>query len=329
MIQVRNLEKYYGTFHALRQVSFDVAQGEIVGLLGPNGAGKTTTMRILTGYMPPTAGEVQIAGFDVFENSLEVRRQIGYLPESVPLYAEMSVRRYLGYMADLHRRSNGSRTARRAAVERAMEACQIADRADTQIGQLSKGLRQRVGLAQAIVHDPEVLILDEPTIGLDPKQIVQVRALIQELGREHTIVLSSHILPEVSQTCSRVLIMHNGRIAATGTPDELTARLQGAQHVLVQVRPPGAESEEIVVEVLRRVEGVTAVQSEREGTYLVTCAARADVRPRLAQAVVQQGWELLELRAVGMSLEDIFIRLTADEGTMDERTMDDEEGAHA
>jgi ABC-2 type transport system ATP-binding protein len=309
MIHVTHLCKDYGPFRALHDVSFDVERGEVVGFLGPNGAGKTTAMRILSGYMPPTEGQARVAGFDVFEDSLEVRRRIGYLPESVPLYAEMSVRAYLDHMARLRRVPD-----RKEAVRRAMAACHIDDRAGSLIGHLSKGLRQRVGLAQAIVHDPEVLILDEPTIGLDPKQIIEVRQLIQELGREHTILLSSHILPEVSQTCSRVLILHDGRLVAKGTPDELTARLRGAGQVRVQVRPPIAD----VPAVLSRIPGVTEVLSQEGDTYVVVCAPNVDVRPQLAQAIVARGWELLELRAVGMSLEDIFLQLTLDEPSDDE-----------
>jgi len=304
MISVEHLYKEYGTFRALDDVSFEVSSGEIVGFLGPNGAGKTTTMRILAGYMPPTDGQASVAGFDVMEHSLEVRRRIGYLPESVPLYTEMSVRAYLRYMASLRRVPD-----RRDAVQRAMEACHIEERADSLIGKLSKGLRQRVGLAQAILHDPEVLILDEPTIGLDPKQIIEVRDLIREIGQEHTVILSTHILPEVSQTCNRVLIINHGRIVAEGTPDELTSSLQGAGHVLVRIRQPTPQAQA----VLSSVEDVIEVQPREEGGYEVLCAPNADRRPQLAQAVVQHGWDLLELRAVSMSLEDIFLQLTTDE----------------
>jgi ABC-2 type transport system ATP-binding protein len=308
MIDVEHLSKYYGEFRALNDISFHIDKGEIVGFLGPNGAGKTTTMRILTSYLPPSEGQASIAGLDVFEDSLQVRKRIGYMPESVPLYTEMSVRAYLDYMASLRRTPN-----RKQAVERAMTACHIDDRADSLISKLSKGLRQRVGLAQAIVHEPEVLILDEPTIGLDPKQIIDVRELIRDLGREHTIILSSHILPEVSQTCSRILIINNGQIVAEGSPDELNARLQGAKHIFVQVAPstPEANTGQVAA-LLGQVEGVTQVLPENSG-FQVVCDAQVDVRPRLAQAVVGRGWDLLELRAVSMSLEDIFLKLTAEE----------------
>jgi ABC-2 type transport system ATP-binding protein len=304
MIHVNRLCKNYGSFRALSDVTFQVNKGEIVGFLGPNGAGKTTTMRILTGYMPPTEGTATIAGFDVFEDSLEVRKRIGYLPESVPLYGEMTVRAYLSYMANLRRVP-----AYKHAVLRAMESCQIADRAETLIAKLSKGLRQRVGLAQAVLHDPEVLILDEPTIGLDPKQIIQVRDLIKEIGRDHTVILSTHILPEVSQTCNRVLIINQGQIVAEGTPDELTLQLQGAGRIFVQVGQPTEETSQ----VLGQIEDVSAVQSLGGGRYEIRCASNVDRRSQVAQAIIERGWDLLELRAIGMSLEEIFLELTTNE----------------
>jgi ABC-2 type transport system ATP-binding protein len=301
MIDVAHLCKDYGDFRALDDVSFHIDQGEVVGFLGPNGAGKTTTMRILAGYMPPTDGRASVAGFDVFEESLEVRRRIGYLPESVPLYDEMTVRAYLRYMADLRRVPD-----RAGAVDRSMQACHIDDRAGDPIGKLSKGLKQRVGLAQAILHEPQVLILDEPTIGLDPKQIIEVRELIREIGREHTVLLSTHILPEVSQTCNRVLIINEGQIVAEGTPEELTARLHGAPRVIVELR--GAPGD--AARTLEAVPGVLGVYRQDEGRYEVACTPAVDLRPQLARAVIERGWELLELRAAGMSLEDIFLELT-------------------
>ena len=306
MIDVTHLCKDYGAFRALDDVTFHIDRGEIVGVLGPNGAGKTTMMRILTGYMPPSAGQARVSGYDVFDDSFQVRKRIGYLPESVPLYTEMTMRAYLRYVADLRRVPD-----RKRAVWRAMEDCHIEDRADSLIGKLSKGLRQRVGLAQAILHDPDVLILDEPTIGLDPNQIIKVRELIQEIGQEHTVMLSTHILPEVSQTCSRVLIIDQGSIVAEGTPDELTTRLQGGGHVLVQVSPLLDE----VSTVLSQVEDVLEVLSLGEGRYEVICAPNVDRRPRLAQAIIERGWDLMELRSVEMSLEDIFVELTTEERT--------------
>jgi ABC-2 type transport system ATP-binding protein len=314
MIHVEHLCKNYGPTRALDDISFDVAQGEVVGLLGPNGAGKTTVMRILTGYIPPSDGQANIAGYDILENSLEVRARIGYLPESVPLYDEMTVRAYLTYMAGLRRVPD-----RAQAVQRAMEACHIAERASSLIGHLSKGLRQRVGLAQAIVHNPEVLILDEPTIGLDPKQIREARQLIQALGEKHTVILSSHILPEVSQTCSRILILHDGRLAAQGTPDELMARLRGGGQILVRVRPLAGEQ---VSTILGSIPGVTEVRPQESGAYTVTCPPEVDVRSQLAQAVVQHGWELLELRAMDMSLEDIYLQLALDENATEDASVE-------
>jgi ABC-2 type transport system ATP-binding protein len=306
MIEAENLTRYYGPTCAVHNISFHVDKGEIVGFLGPNGAGKTTTMRMLTSFLPPSDGTARVAGFDVFHDSLEVRRRVGYMPETVPLYPEMTVAAYLDYMAALRRLPDC-----RQAVDRALEACGIGDHASSTIGKLSKGYRQRVGLAQAILHEPEVLILDEPTIGLDPRQVTDVRALIQEIGREHTVILSSHILPEVSQTCNRVLIINNGEIVAGGTPEELTTQLQGAERVLVRIADAGPE----VVEVLGRVNGVIGVEpvaSEGE-TYQVSCSQGADRRAELARAVVEQGWGLLELRGMGMSLEDIFLQLTTEE----------------
>lgn len=304
MIEVQNLTHYYGPTRAVHDLNFHVDKGEIIGFLGPNGAGKTTTMRILTGFMPPSDGTARVAGFDVFYDSLEVRRRVGYMPETVPLYPEMTVRAYLGYMAALHRVPK-----RRQAVEQAMEACGITDRANQMIAKLSKGYRQRVGLAQAILHEPEVLILDEPTIGLDPRQVTEVRALIREIGREHTVILSSHILPEVSQMCSRVLIINKGEIVAEGTPEELTAQLQGAERVLVRIADAGPEA----MDLLRRVDGVIGIEPVDGGAYQVSCVQGSDRRAELARAVVEQGWGLLELRSVGMSLEDIFLQLTTEE----------------
>jgi len=285
MIEAENLTRYYGPTRAVYDLSFHVDKGEIVGFLGPNGAGKTTTMRMLTSFLPPSDGAARVAGFDVFYNSLEVRRRVGYMPETVPLYPEMSVEAYLDYMAALRQL-----TDRRRAVDRALEACGIGDHAGVTIGKLSKGYRQRVGLAQAILHEPEVLILDEPTIGLDPRQVADVRALIREIGREHTIILSSHVLTEVSQTCSRVLIINKGEIVAEGTPEELTAQLQGAEQVLVRIADAGPEAARVL-----------------------SCTRGYDRRAELARAVVGQGWGLLELYTAGMSLEDIFLELTTEE----------------
>jgi len=317
MIEVENLTKYYGNLAAIRNLNFRVEQGEILGFLGPNGAGKTTTMRILSGYMPPSAGAARVAGFDVFTDSLEVRRRIGYMPETVPLYPEMSVGSYLDFMARIRGVSD-----RKTRVKAAMEACHITDKADTVIGKLSKGYRQRVGLAQALVHDPEVLILDEPTIGLDPKQIIEVRELIKELGHERTIILSTHILPEAQQTCDRVLIINEGEIVAEGTSRQLTDRLARGTLLHVQVAQPGQE----VIEALRQVPGVLGVAPEDGGSYGVTCAQGQDCRATIAATVVNGGWGLLELHSVEMSLEDIFLKLTAEEATTPMDYQQTEEG---
>jgi ABC-2 type transport system ATP-binding protein len=304
-IVVQNLSKAYGPYEALHDVSFDVQKGEIVGFLGPNGAGKTTTIRILTGYMPPSSGSARVAGYDVFDDSIEVRKRIGYLPETVPLYTEMSVWDYLDFAARLRHVPN-----RDDAIERALEMTNIGDKADSLIGKLSKGQRQRVGIAQALVHDPEVLILDEPTIGLDPLQIIEIRKLIKSLAGNHTVLLSSHILPEVSQTCSRILIINQGKIVAEDTPDKLANRVRGAEHIYLQVAKP---VEEIPVE-LEKVQGVLSVKSlETDGVYEIETTQGTDRRADIAQAVVQRGWGLLELRPVSLSLEDVFLKLTTTE----------------
>jgi ABC-2 type transport system ATP-binding protein len=304
MIQVEGICKTFGQTVALQDVSFHVARGEVLGFLGPNGAGKTTTMRILTGYLAPTAGRATVAGFDVFTQSLEVRRRIGYMPETVPLYPEMTVRSYLEYLGHLRNATGGDRR-----MAYAMDVCGILHHADTIIGKLSKGYRQRVGLAQALLHDPEVLILDEPTIGLDPKQVVEVRGLIHDLGPERTIILSTHILPEVSEICGRVLIINQGRIVAEDTPQHLTARLQGAERIQLQVQ--GADEE--LRQRLAAIEGVLSVELLNGSGYEVQSALGVDVRPQLAHTVVSGGWGLLEMRPVGMSLEEIFLKLTTNE----------------
>jgi len=304
MIQAQNLTKFYGTKAALRDVSFEIERGEIVGFLGPNGAGKTTTMRILTGFIPPTGGSARIAGFDCLTESLEVRKRIGYMPETVPLYPEMAVWDYLEFFAKVRGLADRDR-----AIARVMDTCGIAEVAHRPTGELSKGYRQRVGLAQALLHEPEVLILDEPTIGLDPKQVVQVRELIKSLAGQATIILSSHILPEVSQICQRVLIIHEGRIVAEDTPASLTRRIQQAQRVLLRVN----QASEALTERLRAVPDVLSVTLRDEATYAVECALDVDRRAALAAAVVQGGWELLELRPVDMTLEEIFLRLTTTE----------------
>jgi len=304
MIQAQNVIKYYGESLALDDLSFRVNPGEVLGFLGPNGAGKTTTMRILTGYLPPTSGTATIAGYDVFHDSLQVRRHIGYLPETVPLYREMSVDGYLRFVTAIRRVPDADK-----AIDRVLESCDIGDVRDKLIGKLSKGYRQRVGLAQALVHDPDVVILDEPTIGLDPRQIRAIRQLIKDLAGDHTIILSTHILPEVSEICQRVLIINEGRIVAEDTPERLTAGLEGGSRVRMQVLNETTDARERIT----RIDGVTAVQALGDSTYDIVAQGDNDVRPELAALAVNAGWGLVELRAISMSLEDIFLKLTTDE----------------
>jgi len=314
VIEVDNLTKRYGRTTAVDGISFIVKKGEILGFLGPNGAGKTTTMRILTCYLPPTEGTARVAGHDVFEEPLEVKKRVGYIPETPPLYPDMDVATFLDFCAKI---KGVPKSERRARIDAAMEKCRVGDVRKTLIGRLSKGYRQRVGLAQAILHDPEVLILDEPTAGLDPKQIIETRDLIKGLGGEHTIILSTHILPEVSMTCGRVVIINKGKVVAEDTPENLTHRLRGAGTLRLDVRGEAAA----VAEALRQVPGVTAVRPHAQDGGVtvidVEAAAGADVRAELARAVVQKGHDLLGLQQVGMSLEEIFLHLTTTEATPD------------
>lgn len=310
MIEVQHLTKRYGPVTAVDDVTFRVERGEILGFLGPNGAGKTTTMRVLTGYMPATSGRALVAGFDVFDQPLEAKRRTGYLPETPPLYPEMTVREYLDFVSRIKGIPAGERKRR---VDTAMEKTRVADMAERHCAKLSKGYRQRVGLAQALLHNPDVLILDEPTAGLDPKQIIETRQLIKELAGDHTIVLSTHILPEVSQTCQRVVIINRGRVVAVDTPDNLTKRLSGSETLYVQVETSGGDA----MAALRTVPGVTLVNEiERlDGIvgFEVESEAGRDIRRDLARAIVTGGWGLLELRPVRMSLEEIFLQLTTEE----------------
>lgn len=311
MIRVEGLTKDYGPRRAIHELTFDAQQGEILGFLGPNGAGKTTTMRILTGYMPPTFGKAQVAGFDVVDQSLEVRKRVGYMPETVPLYPDMTVIDYLKFMADLRRVKN----AEDRAIE-LLEKLHMEDRAESYISNLSKGMRQRVGLAQALIHDPEVLILDEPTIGLDPAQIIEVRNLIRELGKERTILLSTHILSEAQQLCNRVLIINKGHIVTEDTPERLQSRLIGSQRVVLQV---GGDTDGIE-KVIGQVPGVAGLTSKEDGKLEFETAPGNDPRSQVARAVVNAGYDLLEMRPIGLSLEEIFLQLTRDEPTPPEST---------
>ena len=317
LIEVENLSKAYGAVKAVDGISFRVEKGEILGFLGPNGAGKTTTMRVLAGYLPATSGTARIAGLDIFEESLEVRRRIGYLPENPPLYPEMSVASYLDFVARIKQVPAERRGAR---VDAALEMAHITDKRKELIKRLSRGYRQRVGLAQALVHDPEVIILDEPTVGLDPKQIIEVRNLIKGLAGSHTIILSTHILPEVSMTCDRVVIINRGRIVAVDTPANLTSQLRGGETVRLEVKP--AEDGGAGVGALRTLcEGVTGVvrvaveplDSSGRASVTVESKPGLDLRSQLAAAIVGRGHELYELRAVRLSLEDIFLQLTTEE----------------
>ena len=318
MIEVQNLTKRYGTVTAIRDVSFAVAPGEIVGFLGPNGAGKSTTMRILSCFMPATSGSARVAGYDVFRESMEVRRRIGYLPESVPLYGDMRVAPYLDFVAEV---KGVPRSARKKRVADVMDRCLIADVQGRLIRNLSKGYRQRVGLAQAIVSDPHVLVLDEPTIGLDPRQITEIRALTKSLAGEHTVILSTHILPEVSMLCSGVVIINRGAIVAQGPIDRLVEEFFPTARVEVEIAGPAAAA----LEGLRAIAGVVGVEESGAAgdgvrRFVVESARGSDVRGEIFQFAAQQKWTLLELRRVGMTLEEVFMRIVAGEESQAEES---------
>jgi ABC-2 type transport system ATP-binding protein len=310
VIEVQHLSKRYGRFTAVNDVSFRVERGEILGFLGPNGAGKTTTMRILTGYMPATDGKAIVAGYDVFEQPLEAKRRTGYLPETPPLYPDMTVRDYLIFVSKIKGVPSAERRSR---IDAVMQRTRIADMANRPCGKLSKGYKQRVGLAQALIHNPEVLVLDEPTAGLDPKQIIETRQLIKDLAGDHTIVLSTHILPEVSQTCQRVIIINKGRVVAVDTPENLTSRRRGSETMYVQIDAPGATPGQL----LAQLAGVTRVTQadERDGIvgFEVESEHGRDVRRDLARTIVGNGWGLLELRPTRASLEDVFLSLITED----------------
>ena len=315
MIEVRELSKYYGDIAAVEGISFSAQKGEILGFLGPNGAGKTTTMRMLTCYLPPTSGSASVAGFDVEEESREVRKRIGYLPELPPVYGDMTVQAYLNFVAKI----KGVRSAEmKQTLEETMERTAVTHVRSTVIGHLSKGYRQRVGLAQALIHNPDVLIFDEPTAGLDPRQIIEVRELIKSLGGDHTVILSTHILPEVSMTCEKIVIISNGRIVGEGTPESLTAQLKEGEILRAQITGPNSE----VRSMLESVPGVVEVREEKddslspdEGAYIVAAGPAQDIRDQLAKKVVDGGYGLRELRSQELSLEDIFLQLTTEEGS--------------
>ena len=306
MIEVENLVKQYGAFRAVDGISFAIPRGEILGFLGPNGAGKTTTMRILTGYMPATSGTARIGGADVATDSIEARRKIGYLPENAPLYLDMKVRPYLDFMAEIRR---CPRARRRAAVDEVIQECGLTEVATRTIRTLSKGFRQRVGLAQALVSDPDVLVLDEPTVGLDPAQIQEIRLLIKGMAGRRTVILSTHILPEVSMTCQKVIIIHRGRIEAQGSPESLVSDLSGHE---IEARIEGDADR--AVATLKAVPGVARVHRDRAlgrdtALYRITPTSGADPRAAIASAIVGAGLQLSELQSAGRSLEDVFLRV--------------------
>jgi len=318
MITVKDLTKKYARTIAVDHVSFEVQKGQIVGFLGPNGAGKTTTMRMLTCFLPPTSGSATVAGFDVLEQPLEVKKRIGYLPETPPLYPEMETAEYLKFVGRLKGLS-GSDVNKR--VDYVCERCAVADVKTKLLGKLSKGYRQRVGLAQAIIHNPDVLILDEPTAGLDPKQINETRELIRGLAGDHTIILSTHILPEVEQTCQQVIIINKGKLVATDSVQNLQARARGAESVLVEIAGRnGSLDLSVVQKKLEQIRGISRVQyktSHANRNVFEIESQKGFVRGDLARAVVEAGWDLNELRPAAMSLEEIFLQLTGEEAAQE------------
>lgn len=307
MIEVQNITKRYGNLTAIDRVTFSVAKGEVLAFLGPNGAGKTTTMRILTCFMPATDGIAKVAGFDCLEQPMEVKRRIGYLPETPPVYQELTVTEYLTFVARLRGITGREQTA---AMDRSIERLALGSVRHRLIGNLSRGYRQRVGLAQALLHDPPVLILDEPTVGLDPKQIIEIRELIKSLAGSHSVILSTHILPEATAVCQRVVIINGGRIVAEDTPDQLSARLRQSEKISLTLKAPPADC----LTRLQTIPGVLHVSAgQAPGSFLVECALGQDMRDEIARVVVTQQWGLLELRTISMTLEDVFLKLTQHE----------------
>ena len=306
MIEVKNLTRYYGTRRAINNISFQIEKGEVVGFLGPNGAGKSTTMNIISCILPASSGSAKINGFDTFEQSLEIRKVIGYLPETPPLYFDMIVADYLNFAAGI-RGVDAKRIS--SSVDRVIEKCSLKDVDRRIIGRLSKGYQQRVGLAQAMIHDPEILILDEPTIGLDPIQIIEIRKLIHELTAEHTIILSSHILPEITQICKRVIIINDGEIAAVDSLGGLAASLRKSDRLSLTVR----NSENNVVEKLNGLDQVISATNDEGNQYLIECALSSNLQDEIAKLALENNWGIVELKPVSMTLEDIFLKLTLEE----------------
>ncbi len=308
MIEVKNLTKRYGMTVAAKDVSFTVNNGEVLGFLGPNGAGKTTTMKILTCFMPPTAGSAVVEGFDILENSLEVRKRIGYLPESTPLYTDMMVEDYLAFIAEVRQIPKSQRNER---IKKMVSVCNLQSVLKKDIGELSKGFKQRVGLAQAMIHDPKILILDEPTSGLDPNQIIEIRELIKELGKEKTIILSTHILPEVSATCDRVIIINEGKLIASGTPEELQDSAQGDSILYTTIHASKSDIEKVFAEVDFVKEHIFIDQHDKANRYkIVVKKSEKNPGESIFKLALDKGWTLSEIHKESMSLEDIFLKLT-------------------
>ena len=307
MIRVRNVTKRYGNIVAIDDISFQVDKGEILGFLGPNGAGKTTTMRIITGYMPPTDGEVFLGDCDLMENPLEAKKQIGYLPENLPLYSDLTVESYLDFVADIKNVSGRDKKSRKESV---MERCGILDVRNRIIGHLSKGYRQRVGIAQALINDPTILVLDEPTIGLDPKQITEIRELIKSLAGDRTVILSTHMLQEVNMICTRVVIINKGRIALEESLDNLTRGFQGSNNLILKIRYKDGQ----VKEALMSLPYVSEASEQTLGEFVIRSEENRDIREELSRFVIENGWGLLEIRPLTQNLEDIFLRVITKEG---------------
>ncbi len=306
MIEVDQLSKSYGPHEAIRNLSFQIEKGEVIGFLGPNGAGKTTTMNILACIMPASSGTARICGLDVFEQSLKIRELIGYLPETPPLYSDMVISDYLAFAARIR---NVPKTHTALAVDRVVEKCSLTEVRNRIIGRLSKGFQQRVGIAQALIHDPDILILDEPTIGLDPIQIIEIRKLIQELAASHTIILSSHILPEITQICKRVIILNDGEIAAVDSLEALTTRLRKGDRLFLRVRQANIET----VDKLNALSRVVAVTQQEDGQFVIECEPHANIQDAIAKLALDQGWGIVELTPASVTLEDIFLKLTLEE----------------
>ena len=306
MIEVESLSKSYGPREAIKNLSFQIEKGEVVGFLGPNGAGKSTTMNILSCIMPASSGTAKICGFDIFEQSLEIRKLIGYLPETPPLYSDMVVTDFLAFASRLR---NISSRETPLAVERVIEQCSLKEVKNRIIGRLSKGYQQRVGIAQALVHNPDILILDEPTIGLDPIQIIEIRKLIQDLASSHTIILSSHILPEITQICKRVIIISDGEIAAVDSLEALTTRLRKGERLILKLRHSNNET----IGKLRTLKKINTVIEDQTGQFTIDCDPKANIQDNIAQISIDNNWGIIELKPASVTLEEIFLKLTVEE----------------